>query len=150
VNARGVREVLARHGLALHRERGQNFLIDAGLADRLVTLAGVGPEDAVVEIGTGLGILTRALAARARRVVTIEVDAGLVRALRAHGGWERWKQIARVEYEWTRTWPPAEADEAAEVNLDGRGRTLVAGRVEVRDLSAPSDIARVVEPRFAR
>jgi 16S rRNA (adenine1518-N6/adenine1519-N6)-dimethyltransferase len=83
VNASGVREVLQRHGLALHRERGQNFLIDAALADRLVTLSRVGPEDAVIEIGTGLGILTRALAARARRVVTIEVDSGLVRALRA-------------------------------------------------------------------
>lgn len=83
MNAGGVREVLARHGLALHRERGQNFLIDAALADRLVTLSRVGPEDTVIEIGTGLGILTRALAARARHVVTIEVDAGLVRALRA-------------------------------------------------------------------
>jgi 16S rRNA (adenine1518-N6/adenine1519-N6)-dimethyltransferase len=83
MNASGVREVLARHGLALHRGRGQNFLIDAGLADRLATLSRVGPEDTVIEIGTGLGILTRALAARARRVVTIEVDAGLVRALRA-------------------------------------------------------------------
>jgi 16S rRNA (adenine1518-N6/adenine1519-N6)-dimethyltransferase len=39
--------------------------------------------DTVVEIGTGLGTLTRALAARASRVVTLEVDAGLVRALRA-------------------------------------------------------------------
>jgi len=83
VNATAVRDVLARHGLALHRDRGQNFLIDAALAEKLVTLARVGPEDAVVEIGTGLGILTRALAARARRVATIEVDAGLVRALRA-------------------------------------------------------------------
>jgi 16S rRNA (adenine1518-N6/adenine1519-N6)-dimethyltransferase len=83
VNASGVRGILQRHGLALHRERGQNFLIDAALADRLVTLSGVDPEDAVIEIGTGLGILTRALAGRARRVVTIEVDSGLVRALRA-------------------------------------------------------------------
>lgn len=81
----GVRAFLERHGLAAHRALGQNFLVDEGLARRLVDLAGVGSEDAVIEIGTGLGILTRALAARARRVVTVEVDAGLVRGLRAEG-----------------------------------------------------------------
>lgn len=78
-----VRELLLRHGLAARRGLGQNFLVDPTEAERLVNLAGVGPDDAVVEIGTGLGILTRALAARARRVLTIEIDAGLVRALRA-------------------------------------------------------------------
>jgi 16S rRNA (adenine1518-N6/adenine1519-N6)-dimethyltransferase len=81
----GVRAFLERHGLAAHRALGQNFLVDEGLARRLVDFAGVASEDAVIEIGTGLGILTRALAARARRVVTVEVDAGLVRGLRADG-----------------------------------------------------------------
>jgi len=83
VSAGAVRAFLARHGLAPHRDRGQNFLVDEGLADRLVELAGVARGDTVVEIGTGLGILTRALAARGARVVSIEVDAGIVRALRA-------------------------------------------------------------------
>lgn len=83
MSAAEVRELLARHGLAAHRSRGQNFLCDAALAARLVDLAGIGPDDSVIEIGTGLGILSRALAARARRVVSLEVDAGLVRALQA-------------------------------------------------------------------
>ena len=78
-----VRDLLARHGLAAHRGLGQNFLCDEEVAARLAVSAGVGQADAVLEIGTGLGILTRALAARAARVVTVEVDAGLVRALRA-------------------------------------------------------------------
>ncbi|HKA14470.1 MAG TPA: 16S rRNA (adenine(1518)-N(6)/adenine(1519)-N(6))-dimethyltransferase RsmA [Myxococcota bacterium] len=78
-----VRELLARHGLAPSRDRGQNFLIDERVAAELVERAGVLPDDSVIEVGTGLGILTRALAARAQRVLTIEVDAGLVRALRA-------------------------------------------------------------------
>jgi 16S rRNA (adenine1518-N6/adenine1519-N6)-dimethyltransferase len=43
----------------------------------------VEPGDRVIEIGTGLGTLTRALAARGARVITIEVDAGIVRALRS-------------------------------------------------------------------
>jgi 16S rRNA (adenine1518-N6/adenine1519-N6)-dimethyltransferase len=82
VSAVSVRAFLAKHGLAANRDLGQNFLVDESLALRLVTLAGVEAEDAVIEVGTGLGVMTRALAARARRVVTIEVDAGLVRALR--------------------------------------------------------------------
>lgn len=80
-----IRSLLERRGLRPHRERGQNFLADARVAERLADAAGVGGEDTVLEIGPGLGILTRALAARARRVVAVEVDAGLVRALREEG-----------------------------------------------------------------
>jgi 16S rRNA (adenine1518-N6/adenine1519-N6)-dimethyltransferase len=75
--------VLARHRLLARRDLGQNFLVDDAMATRLVELAGVGPGETVIEIGAGLGTLTQALAARAARVVAIEVDAGLVRALRA-------------------------------------------------------------------
>jgi 16S rRNA (adenine1518-N6/adenine1519-N6)-dimethyltransferase len=77
-----VRSFLARHGLLARRDLGQNFLFDEALAARLAALSGVGAEDVVIEIGTGLGTLTRALAERAARVATLEIDAGLVRALR--------------------------------------------------------------------
>ena len=80
-----VRALLARRGLAAHRDRGQNFLVDAAVADAIADAAGLGPDDAVIEIGPGLGSLTRALAARAARVVAIEIDAGLVRALAEEG-----------------------------------------------------------------
>jgi 16S rRNA (adenine1518-N6/adenine1519-N6)-dimethyltransferase len=83
VSAAAVRAFLERHGLLARRDLGQNFLFDDSLAARLVSLACVEPDDTVIEIGTGLGTLTRALASRAARVVTIEVDAGLVRGLRA-------------------------------------------------------------------
>jgi 16S rRNA (adenine1518-N6/adenine1519-N6)-dimethyltransferase len=76
------REILTRRGLYLRRELGQNFLTDDKLADRLAGLAGIEAGDLVIEIGTGLGVLTRALARRARRVVSIEIDSGLVAALR--------------------------------------------------------------------
>lgn len=85
MSAEEARAFLERHGLAAHKDRGQNFLHDEAVARRLVALAGVRPEDGVLEIGTGLGMLTRALAERARRVETVEVDAGLVRALAEAG-----------------------------------------------------------------
>ncbi len=85
MSASRARAYLEEHGLAAHRDRGQNFLHDEQVAERLVTLAGVTPEEGVIEIGTGLGMLTRVLAGRARRVETIEVDRGLVRALEATG-----------------------------------------------------------------
>jgi len=54
-------------------------------AERLARLAGVGAADTVIEVGTGLGALTLALAARAARVISIEIDSGLVRALESDG-----------------------------------------------------------------
>jgi 16S rRNA (adenine1518-N6/adenine1519-N6)-dimethyltransferase len=78
-----VRAFLEAHRLAARRDLGQNFLHDERIAEKLARIAAVEPGDRVVEIGTGLGILTRALAARAARVVTVEVDAGIVRALRS-------------------------------------------------------------------
>ena len=77
-----VRAFLQDHGLAARRDLGQNFLHDERVAEKLVRIAAVQPGDRVIEIGTGLGTLTRALAARAGRVITVEVDAGIVRALR--------------------------------------------------------------------
>jgi 16S rRNA (adenine1518-N6/adenine1519-N6)-dimethyltransferase len=80
-----VRAFLEAHGLAARRDLGQHFLHDERMAEKLVRIAAVEPGDSVIEIGTGLGILTRALAARAARVSTVEVDAGIVRALRSEG-----------------------------------------------------------------
>ena len=83
MKAGDVRAFLEAHGLAARRDLGQNFLHDERVAEKLATIAAVGPDDRVIEIGTGLGTLTRALAARAGRVITVEVDAGIVRALRS-------------------------------------------------------------------
>ena len=80
---RATREILERHGLRLSRELGQNYLVEDAQADRLAELAGVRAGDSVLEVGTGLGVLTRALAKRAQRVLSVEIDAGVVRALEA-------------------------------------------------------------------
>lgn len=61
---------------------GQNFLTDEALLEQLVSLSGVGKEDAVLEIGAGEGGMTKALAARCRQVISIEVDGTLMPFLR--------------------------------------------------------------------
>jgi 16S rRNA (adenine1518-N6/adenine1519-N6)-dimethyltransferase len=82
VSAGAVKAFLSRHSLLARRDLGQNFLVDDALATRLVNLAGVEAGDWVIEIGTGLGALTKPLAKRAERVLSFEIDAGVVRALR--------------------------------------------------------------------
>lgn len=61
---------------------GQNFLMHAQTAERIAEAAGLSKEDTVLEIGPGTGMLTRALLARARRVVAVEADASLVDTLK--------------------------------------------------------------------
>ena len=78
-----LRSLLSEHQLRLHKDLGQNFLVDEPRADELARLAGTEAGDTVIEIGTGLGALTRSLAQIADRVVSIEIDSGLVRVLRS-------------------------------------------------------------------
>jgi 16S rRNA (adenine1518-N6/adenine1519-N6)-dimethyltransferase len=74
--------VAERHGIRPTKALGQHFLADPNLARRIAELAGVGPKDAVLEIGAGLGSLTVALAATGARVLAVERDRALLPALR--------------------------------------------------------------------
>jgi 16S rRNA (adenine1518-N6/adenine1519-N6)-dimethyltransferase len=74
-------ELLARHGLSPRRSLGQNFVVDPNTVRRIARLAGVGPGDHVVEVGAGLGALTRRLAETGAHVTAIEIDRGLVEIL---------------------------------------------------------------------
>lgn len=69
--------------LIARKRLGQHFLVDAGLRDRVIAAAGIGPHDEVLEIGAGPGTLTRDLVRLARRVVAIEVDRRLLPRLRS-------------------------------------------------------------------
>jgi 16S rRNA (adenine1518-N6/adenine1519-N6)-dimethyltransferase len=73
---------MERHGLAPRRAFGQNFVVDPNTVRRIAALAGVGPGDFVLEIGAGLGSLTLALAETGATVVAVEIDNGVVVALR--------------------------------------------------------------------
>lgn len=79
-----VAALLRRHGLHPRRRFGQNFLVDANTLAKIVGAGNVGPGDRVLEIGTGLGVLTAALAeavTESGQVVTVEVDRDLLPAL---------------------------------------------------------------------
>ena len=62
---------------AAKRSLGQNFLVDPGIAARIVEAAGIAQEDTVVEIGPGRGALTDGLRGRAKRLICVEKDDAL-------------------------------------------------------------------------
>ena len=64
-------------GIAPATRHGQNFLIDLNIHRLIVDAADLGPQDVVLEVGTGTGSLTAAMAQRAGAVVTVEIDAHL-------------------------------------------------------------------------
>ena len=72
-----IRELLTRHGFRFSKALGQNFLTAAWVPQRIAEEAGLDGETGVVEIGPGVGCLTAELAARAGRVVSIELDKAL-------------------------------------------------------------------------
>jgi 16S rRNA (adenine1518-N6/adenine1519-N6)-dimethyltransferase len=74
--------VLRRHGLRPKKKLGQNFLTDEAALARIVAAGEVGPQDTVLEIGPGVGSLTRHLARAAGRVLAVELDEQLIPILR--------------------------------------------------------------------
>lgn len=70
--------LLERFGLTPKKSLGQNFLFDEQILAQIVAAAEVTADDEVLEIGPGLGALTRQLAATARRVVAVELDDRLL------------------------------------------------------------------------
>ena len=78
-----VAALLSAHGLHPRKGLGQNFLTDPVALERIVAAADLSPDDVVVEVGAGVGTLTRSLAERAGHVLALELDDRLVELLRA-------------------------------------------------------------------
>jgi 16S rRNA (adenine1518-N6/adenine1519-N6)-dimethyltransferase len=75
--------VLKRFHLRADKSLGQNFLQDATALENIALAAQIGPDDSVLEIGPGLGSLTRYLAVCARQVTAVELDESMLAPLRA-------------------------------------------------------------------
>jgi 16S rRNA (adenine1518-N6/adenine1519-N6)-dimethyltransferase len=76
------RRLLRQSELKVRKGLGQHFLVDAEVLSLIVATADLKPDDMVVEVGPGLGILTKELAQRAGGVVAIELDDGLAALLK--------------------------------------------------------------------
>jgi len=76
-----IREIAGRLGIRPSKRLGQNFVTDAGTVRRITALAGLAPDDVVLEVGPGFGSLTLPLLAAARQVIAIELDPVLAAEL---------------------------------------------------------------------
>lgn len=75
------RLALEKHGFRNTHSLGQNFILDESLLSALISLAGIGPDDNVLEIGPGPGLLTALLSERCHKVTSIEIDEKLASVL---------------------------------------------------------------------
>jgi len=76
-----VHRLLEQWDLRPSKGLGQNFLVDPAALEKIVAAAGLTPDDVVLEVGAGLGTLTRRLAQEAGRVVAVELDRRLIPVL---------------------------------------------------------------------
>lgn len=77
-----INEIKEKHGFKLSKSLGQNFLTDKGIIDKIVEASDISPDDLVIEIGPGIGVLTAEAAMRAAKVVSIEIDKALIPILK--------------------------------------------------------------------
>ena len=73
-----IKDLCQRYGFALQKSYGQNFIVNSGICPKIAEHAEVDENCGVIEIGTGIGVLTKELALRAKKVVAIEIDTKLL------------------------------------------------------------------------
>ncbi len=77
-----IKKELAEHGIIPRKRLGQHFLVDQTILNKVVETAGIGKDDIVLEVGPGLGMMTLALADKAKRVIAVEIDPKLAEILK--------------------------------------------------------------------
>lgn len=77
-----IREIKEKHGFRLSKSLGQNFLTDKNIIDEIVASAQINPNDLVVEIGPGIGVITTEAAKYAKKVIAVEIDKNLIPILK--------------------------------------------------------------------
>lgn len=71
-------DLVKKHGFKFTKSLGQNFLIDDNIVDKIVAGAGIGLGDKIIEVGPGIGTLTREMASRAQNLMAVEIDKNLI------------------------------------------------------------------------
>jgi 16S rRNA (adenine1518-N6/adenine1519-N6)-dimethyltransferase len=90
-NVSTLKRLLQRHGLRPSKSFGQHLLVSRPALDEIVAAADLQPDDSVLEVGAGTGVLTVELARRAQRVVAVELDRAILPVL--HETTRRFKNI---------------------------------------------------------
>ncbi len=74
--------IMKKYHIKANKNLGQNFLIDEQVIEKIVSSSEIGKEDCVIEIGPGLGILTKELLEKAGKVISIELDKKMIPILK--------------------------------------------------------------------
>ena len=74
-----IKEILKQQKLAPKKRFGQNFLVNKNVSEKIVRLAGIHPDDTIIELGVGFGALTGHLAKNCKKVIGLEIDSGIIR-----------------------------------------------------------------------
>ncbi len=77
-----IKEIKERYGFKISKSLGQNFLTDKNVIDKIIGAMNLTPQDLVIEIGPGLGVLTAEAAPQAGKVIAIEIDKNLIPILK--------------------------------------------------------------------
>ncbi len=73
-----IKQIREKYGFKLSKSLGQNFLADKNIIDKIIEGSLIGDNDLVIEIGPGIGVLTKAAAFKAKKVIAIEIDKQLL------------------------------------------------------------------------
>ena len=73
-----VKDILSRHGFSFSKGLGQNFIINPDICPKIAEMGNAGEGFGIIEIGTGIGVLTAELAKRAEKVCAVEIDTRLL------------------------------------------------------------------------
>ena len=73
--------IMKKYGITANKNLGQNFLINDEIINKIVNSANIENEDLIIEIGPGLGTLTKELLEKARKVIAIELDDKMIQIL---------------------------------------------------------------------
>ena len=76
-----IRDIFERHGFSFNKNLGQNFLVNPSVCPKIAEMGNARQGWGILEIGTGVGVLTHELAKRAEKVAAIEIDSRLISVL---------------------------------------------------------------------
>jgi len=86
ITPKEIKSICKQYNFVPLRRRGQNFLINPKIIKQIIDVADINREDVVLEIGPGLGALTKEIANKCKKIIAIEIDKKLVQILKEYSG----------------------------------------------------------------